>query len=305
MRLVACAAVAAMILAGCSRKAPATARVDAALAPLIPSDTVLLAGIRLDKLKDTPFYKTYVEGKQIKQLEEFAQKTGLDPRHDLWEIVVATNGKTPIALVRGKFGGMFGQEPRFEGIGGERRNYKGYNLLGNKEGVVTFMNASVAIAGPPHAVEAIIDGRDNVKENPPQALLDMVSQLPASSHVWVVTTSGGALIPSLPESGNLSNLAQAVRALQQGTIFADLSHGLDMKASGNYPDAATAKQIHDALRGIIGIGRLTTKADQPDMLRFYDSIKVTADDSRVNVSVDAPFEMLEKLTKQLGLRREG
>lgn len=295
----------AVLVAGCSRKPAANARVDAALAPLIPADSVMLAGIRLDRLKDTPFYKTFVEGKQIPQLEEFAQRTGLDPRKDLWEIVMASNGSRTVALVRGKFGGMFGQEPRFEGIGALRRNYRGYSLQGNQDGVVTFMNASVAIAGPPRAVEAIIDGRDNSKENPPQALLDMVHQVPGTAQVWMVTTSGGSLISALPQTGNLSNLARAVASLQQATLYADVSHGLDLKAYGAYPDAATAKQIHDALRGLIGIGRLSTKAGQPEMLKFFDSITVTAQDAKVDVSIDAPIEVLEKLIRQAAMRKAG
>lgn len=298
-------AMAGLLLPGCVRTAPANARVDAALAPLIPSDSVMLAGMRLDKLKDTPFYKTFVEGKQIRQLEEFSQRTGLDPRRDLWEIVVASSGKSTVALVRGKFGGMFGQEPRFEGIGAERRNYKGYNLLGNKEAVVTFMNASVAIAGAPRAVEAIIDGRDNNKENPPRDLLDLVGRIPGKSQVWMVTTSGGSLLPSMPRKGNFANLATAAASLQQGALFADVSNGLDLKAYGNYSDAAAAKQIQDALRGFIGIGRLSTKTDQPEMLKFFDSIKVTADGAKVDISVDAPFDVMEKLIRQLGTSRTG
>ncbi|MCC7153898.1 MAG: hypothetical protein IT161_04930 [Bryobacterales bacterium] len=304
-RMAACAGLAAVLLAGCSRKPAANARVDAALAPLIPADSVMLAGIRLDKLKDTPFYKTFVEGRQIPQLEEFAKRTGLDPRRDLWEIVLASNGKSSVALVRGKFGGMFGQEPRFEGSGALRRNYKGYSLQGNQEAVVTFMNASVAVAGPPRSVEAIIDGRDDAKANPPQALLDMVHQIPGTAQIWMVTTAGGSLISALPQTGNLSNLARAAASLRQASLFADVSHGLDLKAYGDYPDAATAKQIHDALRGLIGIGRLSTKASQPDMLKFFDSITVTAHDAKVDVSIDAPFEVLEKLIRQAAMRKVG
>jgi hypothetical protein len=292
-------------LGGCARPQPTHARVDPALAPLIPADTVLLAGMRIDRLKDTPFYKTYIEGKQIKQLEDFARQTGLDPRRDLWELVFVTNGKTPIVLVRGKFGGLFGEEPHFEGIGTERRNYKGYGILGNKEAGVMFMNASVAVAGPPAALERIVDDRDKPGEGPPQELLELVKTLPASSHLWVATTHGGALVPGLPVSGNLANLTRAFGSLQQAIVTADLSQGLDLHAEGTYPDAGIAKQIHDAARGFIGMGRLSTPDNQREMLRFYDAIKVEAHDNRVEVGVQAPFELLDKITKQVGVRPIG
>ena len=83
---------------GCKKHDAQFARVDAALAPLLPSDTVALACLRLDRLKDTSFYRKYVAGKKIKVLEEFARRTGLDPRESVWELVFSKQRPHAIRL---------------------------------------------------------------------------------------------------------------------------------------------------------------------------------------------------------------
>ena len=65
------AAAALLVLPGCQRLLPTRARVDAAIAPLIPGDSVVLAGLRLDRLKGTPFYQKYVIGRRIPELDNF------------------------------------------------------------------------------------------------------------------------------------------------------------------------------------------------------------------------------------------
>ena len=76
----------ALVLAGCRSK-PTNVFIDPALATMVPSDTVFLAGIRLDKLRETPAYKRFVD-RPVKTLDDFQKETGLDPRKDLWEFLV-------------------------------------------------------------------------------------------------------------------------------------------------------------------------------------------------------------------------
>lgn len=281
-----------LILAGCKRE-PTSARMDPALAPLVPAQATLAVGLRLDKLKDSPFYKTYVEGRKIEALEKFVAETGVDPRRDLWELLYTSDGKTNLLFVRGKFGGAFGQEPRFPKAGVERRNYKGYYILGADEYGVTFMNTGVAIAGRVADLRQVIDTRDT-NTGPSAKLTELVKRIPATSQAWMVATDAGALLPKIPEGGNLGNLGKVSASLQTATFSADVSSGVDLKARLLYPDAASAKQIHDALRGIIGMARFTTKDNQTDLLRFYDGINVKQDEVAVELSVEATLEVAEK-----------
>ena len=90
-RLLLIPLLAGLVLMPACKRTPEHARVDAALAPLLPGDTVALACLRLDRLKGSPFYTKYVTGKRIKALDEFSQKTGLDLRENVWEPVSYTH----------------------------------------------------------------------------------------------------------------------------------------------------------------------------------------------------------------------
>jgi len=298
MRILSPVLIAAVLFAGC-RSQEAHARIDPALAPLVPSDTRLLAGFRLDKLKTTPFYKTYVEGKKIPQLEEFARTTGLDPRKDLWELLMASNGKRTLVFARGKFGDLFGLEPRIQIDGMRRLNYKSFPVYATRDQGMMFLQSGVAVAGPLDALYAIVDNRDNSQEKPPQALLDLVATLPGTAHFWAVTNNGGSFFPEGIPNGNLANVFRLATALRRCTLTADLAQGVDLSIDGQYPDAATAKQAHDALKGFIGLGRMTTPDDQPEMLRLYDGIRVEQKENEVLVHAQAPFSLLEQVREKL------
>src|SRR5208283_3210392 len=169
-----------VILPACNRT-PEHARVDAALAPLLPGDTVAVACLRLDKLKTTPFYAKYVAGKKIPPLEELARATGVDLRENLWELYFTTNGATHYVFIRGKYGGEFDKEPDIKGEGLQKTDYKGHYLLSAGDHGVLFMNTGAAVASKVEDLKALIDGLDNPARKPPQAVLDMVATLPGTA----------------------------------------------------------------------------------------------------------------------------
>jgi len=286
-------------LAGCRRE-PQNARIDAAIAPLIPGDSVALAGLRLDRLQDTPFFRTYVQGRKIQVLEQFQALTGLDATKDIWEVVWAASPNRMLVFVRGKFGGQFGLEPKFDVPDLKRTNHKGYYILYKGEQGVLFMNSGVAVAGKLDDLKAVVDDRDKTGAGPPQALVDMVKTLPAD-HLWVVTQHAGSLIPNLPTEGNFVNAARMASSLGVLTIHADLSKGLNLEVLGEYPDPVLAKQVQDTVRGLVGMLRLQTKDEQADLLKALDAVQIQARDRQVTISVAAPFELIEQVTKSLAI----
>jgi hypothetical protein len=66
------------------------------------------------------------------------------------------------------------------------------------------------------------------------------------------------------------------------------------------PDASAARQIHDALRGLIGIGRLSTPDNQRELLRFFDAIQVSQEDRTVRVRASIPLDLLIAFESFLG-----
>lgn len=296
-RLAASLLALSMVPAACRRE-PANARVDAAIAPLIPAGTSALAGLRLDRLKNTPFFRKYIEGRQIPALNEFKEKTGLDPVQDVWEAVWAFRPAHSVVFIRGKFGGEFGLEPRFNVPGIQRMSYKGYYILHQEGRGVLFLNTGVAVAGAIPDLQAVVDQRDKPGAVPPAALIDLVASLPAC-HAYAVTLNGSALAADLPREGNLGNFARMASTLGQATLYADLSQGVNLQAEANYPDPAVARQVQDTIRGLLGILRLRTPQDQPDLLRIYDGIHVVAQQGKVSLTANTPFDLVDQVLRAL------
>lgn len=301
LRKPATVVLAAVFAAGCGAGSKG-ARIDAAIAPLIPSDTVVLAGLRLDKLKATPFFKTYVEGHKIKVLDDFQAKTGLDPTRDIWELVYAGNNKRSMVFIRGKFGGQFGQEPDFRIPGIERQSYKTYYILSQGEAGVLFITSGVAVAGAVKDLKQIIDNRDKPGENPPHDLIEMVTELPLD-HAWLVSQRGGAMVPDIPLKGNMANFARLATSLGEVKVHADLSSGVNLQAEGDYPNAELAKQVQETIRAAVGILRLRTPDTEKELMRIYDGIQVNAKDKQILLTVVAPFDVIDQAVKAFPMKR--
>jgi hypothetical protein len=104
---------------------------------------------------------------------------------------------------------------------------------------------------------------------------------------------------SLPSQGNLANLQNLLKALASWTLAADLRTGVKLETEAVYKTEQDAKQIHDALRGLLGIARLSTPADAPELLRVYDAVKISMEKNRVAVSVEVAAETLEKAVERV------
>jgi hypothetical protein len=282
----------ALALAGCGRIRPEVgARVDPALAALVPSGTVLMVDTRIEALLQTPIYKQYLAQQQVPQVEQFARETGIDPRKDLRELLFVSDGHDGVLLGRGKFGGDVGAELEKEGA--TRSVYKGLNLIGNDRDAVVFLDSSTMAAGGIAAVRSLIDQRGH-SHGPPAPLSALMKDLPADAQFWAAYTGGPVKLPFDAKS-NLANVNKLLASLQSGTVYVSLGIGIGAAAEGTCSSDQDAQQIHDALKAMVGLGRLSVRPGQEDLLPFYDSIQVTRNARRVKAQVAVPEELAGKL----------
>ncbi len=295
-------AVLALSFTACRRE-PTSARVDAAIAPLLPADTVVLAGLRLDKLQKTPFFERYVTGEQaLRYFREFQQRTGLDPRKDLWELDFAISATSQLVFARGKFGGQFGQEPRIDVPGMTRQSHKGYTILATKDGGVTFFNTGVAVLGPVEQLKRVIDSRDQA-EAAPRALLALVEKIPAKAHFWAVSEQLGAMMPQgKVESNMMGNFLRMGQSAGEFRFWSDLSDGVELEANLTYPDEAMAAQVRDATKALLGILRLQTPSDQTELLQAYTNVFPTSEGPKVKVTAKTPLALIDQFVRRLPSR---
>jgi hypothetical protein len=57
--------------------------------------------------------------------------------------------------------------------------------------------------------------------------------------------------------------------------------------------------VHDALRGLIGLSRLSTNESRLDLLRLWDAVHVDQEKQVVHVRVELPADLADKLLAEL------
>ena len=77
MRLQSSFLIAVLLLGACSRKpAETSVFIDPQFGALVPPDTTLLVGLRVEHLVKTPLYQKYLSGGKIRIIDKFARGTG-------------------------------------------------------------------------------------------------------------------------------------------------------------------------------------------------------------------------------------
>lgn len=285
--------VAGLAIAGCRTAPQGAVRIDPVLESLVPADTVALAGLRMEALRATPVYQKWAVGKTPLPLEEFAAETGLDLRKDVSEALLASNGKESLALARGKF-----SRAQLETVmterGAGRTRFEGYTLLGNDEVALVVVDSTTVVAGRPAMVRAALQRRSR-SGGAPRALLQEARKITGENQIWAVSLGGFEQVATaVPLPGNLANLARIASLIEKSSFAADLRSGLSASAAMLCRTEQDAKTLSDALRGLIGLARLSTPDSEPDLLRLYDGIQVSLEQRTVKVRAQVSQELLDK-----------
>lgn len=290
MRYILTACLIAGLLAGlsCGRLATKGVAVDSSFKPFIPADTKALAGVQIANLQATPLYQTHKGQLNLAQLNEFTDRTGIDPTRDLAEIVIAWNGEQAVALARGSFS-QSKIQPKLKSLGVRQQSFHKYTLFGDASNSLVFIRDGLALAGPSQAVRNLINpsGEGDVAPE----LQEQLETLPKNSDVWVVSRSGLPTtgIPMRSEIGSaLSNIVAFVSGTAIGVA---VDTGIHLQGDLTCVSIEGAQRVRDALRGGIGLARLTTRDNQLDLLRLYDSIHVEQANTAVHIQADLPPDL--------------
>jgi hypothetical protein len=283
----------ALAIAGCqAKKTSESLHVDPSLESLVPSDTLFVAGANIDAIRETPVYAKLLSRMPLPQLDDFARRTGLDPRKDLSEVLSCTNGKSGLLMARGKFR-VAELEARLEANGAARFPYKKHSLFGDARSAIFFLNATTAVGGPTPELQSIIDGAG--ARGLPVALRDLLRSLPANDQVYAALTGGleGLNLP-IPENSNLGNIAGVLRSIDSATLGMDLRTGIQAVAEVSCKTERDAKFVHDMVKGVVGLGRLNTPDSHPELLKLYDAIQVTQQQNRAKVTADISSDLADR-----------
>jgi hypothetical protein len=141
---------------------------DPQLLRLIMPDARVVSGFDVGRIKTTPFGQFFLAQLPAgdPNFNEFINLTGFDPRRDLQEVLMASQGepakKSGLVVVRGSFDSArllalvkAQGKASFE-------NYKGFSLVSGGHGpgqAFAFLDNSLAVAGDVESVRGAIDRR--------------------------------------------------------------------------------------------------------------------------------------------------
>jgi hypothetical protein len=288
--LVTMAAV--LMLAACKRTTPG-ALVDPALSGLVPADTTMLVGVRLEDLLKTPISQKYLANRPIPQLDEFSKQFGIDPRKDLWEVLFISNGKESVVLGRGRFPSEPEKRLELEMKGAVKSTYHGYTMYGDEQAAVMIIGESVAAAGQIAGLKRIIDTR-NQSNGPPAVLAARMKEIPVKAGFWSVYAGAPISLPP-NASANAGNVAKVLNSIQSGAFYLDLTSSVSGKATGIAASDQGAKELHDSLKGFLGLARLMGGKGDSKMERLFDGLRITLDGRNVNLYIEEQEDAITTL----------
>ena len=279
-----------LLLTSCGTPLVKPVRINPALEALIPADTVSLFGANVEELRQTPLYQKVIQ-LALPEVDKVTRETGVDPRKDIQEVLVCANETGIVTLVSGSFNSAQ-LEPKLSAAGIPRIPWKGSTLYGTDQSAVAFLGPSILAGGSTSNLKSVMD-RD-ARHGLPGALQPLIDAIPARDQLWAVSSDG---IPGFrsgdTQRSRLGDVAQMLRGIQDVVVGTDFSKGLNLSARLDCRTQDDARHVHDALRGAIGMARLSTPDNHPELLQVYDAIQVSQGNSRVEVSGDLPADQVD------------
>jgi hypothetical protein len=285
------------VFAGCGERSHTTASIDPALGNLVSPDTTVLAAVDLDSLKNTPFYQRHRNLLDSPLVAGIVNQIGFDPRRQISQLILTWNGRDLVLAAHGSFSKELVERRLTANT--SHAPYKKYMLFENGKNALAFPDSNTILAGANRAVRNAIDLRDRRSGHIPAQFSTVLAQLSKAEQIWLVSR-GSLPFADLPTRSDqvalLSNFAGYVASTSAGIVVSD---GFYCKAQIDCASAQGARRVNDGLRAGIGMLRLNTKQDAPDLLQLYNALHIRQETYSVFVEAHIPPTLTDSLLNRL------
>ncbi len=275
---------------------------DPQLLNLVMPDAKVLAGVNVDQAKGTQFGQYILNQIQTHDadMQKLATLTGFDPRRDVRELLVASDGtpgtKTGLAVAKGNFDvAKITALGTLHGVVTEL--YNGVTILEDpkaQEHGIAFPDSTTVIAGDIASVKGAID-RLKSPQPLPAAVIVKVNQWSNSQDAWGVTTVPPASLVPAPKSGTAANPMQgAFQNVQQAAGGVKFGAQVVFSGEAACDTAQNASTLSDVIKLLINIAQMQTGAD-PTAAALVKSVTVTAAGNLVKVSASLPEDVFQQM----------
>lgn len=282
------------------------AAVDPQLLNLVMPEAKILAGVNVDQAKTTPFgayVVSQIQAQGAQHLQQVAALTGFDPRRDLHELLIASNGApgnpSGLILARGNFDASRIQAAGLAG-GGTTTNYNGVTLLldPKQTHAVAFLDPTLAVAGDVASVKAAID-RQNAPAPLSAALMVQVNQWSGMEDGWVIAATPLANLkpptnPANPSNPAIQNAFQSIQQAAGGVKFGD---PIVWTGQLQADTAQNAASVAGVVQFVASLAQMQAQQKNPQAAGILNSLSVATSGNQVNLSLSVPEAQAEQAFK--------
>ncbi len=282
---------------------------DGSMLNLLMPDAKFVSGVDVERTRNSPFGQYFLKqiAGQESGLRRFVEMTGVDPRRDVFEIVLASSADGAASALSAGVGSMVIVRGSFDpsklmqlatAQGSPATSYNGTQVFQTGKGAesawIGFLG-NLLVAGPEGGVKSAIDRYRGAKKGDP--LLVARIQAASSKHdAWILTTlSPAAFAGSLSSNPNIrgamaGDLVQGIESVTAGMKF-----GADVIMSGEAMTRSDkdASALVDVLRFFASMAQSNGAKSGP--MGLLDSVQMTAAGRTVKFSLTTPEQEFEKL----------
>jgi hypothetical protein len=287
-----------ILVSGLACAAP---RIDNVLEKMTPPDATSLVGAHMEALKATDLYKKLIAAQKLPQMDQFAEDTGFDPRRDVRELLFVTTPKGKVLLARGTF------RLNAATLRGVHRTRHGmYEIFGQEGGGFCILDSSLAAAGDIDAIEEALDEWTSGTHAGAQKLLSRMPSASDTAQIWGISTGAASfLADNVPMTTGGIDFSRIFRGLDNVWFQGDFRTGLQADVHGTTATEKDAMNLRDAVKGLVGLGRLSVPEKSPELLRLWDGITVEQSSRSITIRADIAQDLIEKLVQMLSAGRPG
>lgn len=280
----------------------------------IPGDVQGVFFMNIHDAMSTEIASTAIkEDKNYQKYQEFIEKTGIDPKKDIYFVTVGVmeameKGITKAAAVinlkydRENLLALVKQKAAEENQEIQEEEYNGITIYTMKEGKegppnFAFLDDSNIIAGNDVGVRSIIDVLQKRKESvfKNKALSDLIGQTNKQALLW-----GALLIPSeaMSKIASQNPMLSAIEGIRATTLYFDYKNKnftAEIKVMSS--DESKNKDIADLLNGLRAMGGMAV-AEKPEIGELVNKIEITSAPDHVKIYASIPEEIIDKLKEK-------
>ena len=294
-----------------ARVAPAA---DAGLLSLVMPDATVIAGLKVDKAKVSPFGLYVLSHMQpdTADYQKFVTDTSFDPRRDLTEIVMASNASANVSshwliVARGQFNqhkiAMAAQQN-----GATVSNFMGVDLLAGPDmknaggSVVAFLDGTSAAFGDTESVKSAI-GRSKKQSVADFKLMAKVNAISGKYDFWFATLAPVSEFAALMPDPNMSQAMKGtmLQSIQQASGGVNFGANVQFAAELMARSEKDAGALVDVVRFVAGLITLNRDKNQTagQMSSLVDTMQIGAVGNVMSMSLSIPELQLEHLLESM------